>query len=130
MADQSNRFFKDSKIGSSLKKIIKEEVNNDDEKALKEAVNKSLSELISNSHLFQIIKLFTKAQKKEEENAQCNIFIEISIFFLNDISIAGDKKPEESKPANGNSTSEQPKKPEAEEQKAATPVVPLTELKY
>lgn len=41
MADQSNQFFKDSKIGSSLKKIIKEEVNNDDEKALKEAVNKS-----------------------------------------------------------------------------------------
>jgi len=77
--------LKDSKIGSSLKKIIKEEVHNDDEKALKDA----------------IIKLFTKAQKKEEENAQ-----------------SGDKKPAESKPANGNSTSEQPKKPEAEEQKA------------
>lgn len=74
--------LKDSKIGSSLKKIIKEEVKDDDEKTLKDS----------------IIKLFTKAQKREEENPQ--------------------PKQPETKPANGNSTTEQPKKPQAEEQKA------------
>jgi len=74
--------LKDSKIGSSLKKIIKEEVKDDEEKALKDS----------------IIKLFTKAQKREEENPQ--------------------PKQPETKPANGNSTTEQPKKPQPEEQKS------------
>lgn len=77
--------LKDSKIGSSLKKIIKEENNTDEHKTLKDA----------------ILKLFTKAQKREEENPQ--------------------PKQSESKPANGNNTIEPPKKPQIEEQKAAPP---------